>query len=452
MSRDGDLLERAERALEWVRKKAPGIGAEVYMARGRDRGVERKEGRVEALQESSEEGLGIRLLDGDRMAFAHGGGLGDEVLEEAFARAREQLRHLPADRERTLPRVRPASGDAELADSLVDPETFSLPLEGFAARLEAAERAALARDKRLTKALHSGYGESSASTAIVSTEGVRALESGTSASAGLSLCGEDAGGVQIGAASELARGAGALDFDRIGRDAAFRTAALLGAKKLPSRRRSVVLDPWVAGEFLEMLAGALSADAVQRGRSLFKGRVGEAVASPLVSFVDDPRMRGGLASALHDDEGVPTRRKAMIEGGVLKEFFHDAYTARREGRESNGCAGRAGFRGMPSPGPSNFFLAPGKTGRDELLRGTADGILVLEIMGMHTADAVSGEFSVGVSGVAVQGGELAHAVRGAMISANILDVLNGVDAVADDLRFYGSIASPTFRVCGLTVA
>lgn len=447
-----DLAALADEALAWIVRRAPGLEAELYLSRSRDRGIELKEGRVDAVQESSEEGIGLRLLDGPRMGFASAGGLGLDALPELLGRARDQIRFLPHDEARVLPEAERESGDRRLAESVWDDGLFRKPLEDLLPAVADLEARALAADPRVAKVVHSGYGEGQSTVAIVSTAGVRACESGTSVSVGLSLAAKDGAQVQVGSASSCARRACELDWGALARDAAFRTTALVGARKLPSKRRAVLFDPWVAGELLEMLAGALSADAVQRGRSLLKGRLGERVAAPCVSFRDDPRLPGGLSSSLFDDEGVPTRTKAMVDGGVLKDFFHDAYTARREGSRSNGCAGRGGYKGMPGPGPSNFFLVPGESAREALIAGTQDGILVLEIMGMHTADPVSGEFSVGVSGVAVQGGELGHGIRGAMISANLLDLLARVDGVASDLRFYGSIASPTFRVAGLTVA
>ena len=137
---------------------------------------------------------------------------------------------------------------------------------------------------------------------------------------------------------------------------------------------------------------------------------------------------------------------------MLRDYFYDSYTAHKEGRSSNGCAGRNGYRSLPQAGSSNFFMEPGKTSREALIADTKDGVLVFEVMGMHMADPVSGDMSVGVSGIAIQNGELTHSVRGAMLSGNILQMLEGVDAVADDLRFYGSTASPTFRVADMTVA
>jgi PmbA protein len=360
---------------------------------------------------------------------------------------------MPADPARVLPAAVPASpGPAGLAETLEDPEAFQSSLEDLAPRLDAAAAAARRAHKGVKTVLHAGYSESFSEVAVVSSAGVRAYERGSSAGVGFSMAASAGGEVQVGSGSRAARRASELDWDAAARDAAFRAAVLLGAKKLPGKERDVLFDPWVAGDVLDLLAGPMSAEAVQRGRSLFKGRLGKRVASKQVTLVDDPHRRGGLGSAFFDDEGLPTRRKVMVERGLLREFYYDAYTAARDKTASNASASRGGYRGLPGPSPTNLILEPGKLSRADLIKGTKDGILVFEIMGMHTADPVSGELSVGVSGVAVRRGEVTHGIKGAMLSTNVMALFGAVDAVADDLVSYGSLSAPTFRAAGLQVS
>ncbi|MBI5243539.1 MAG: TldD/PmbA family protein [Elusimicrobia bacterium] len=453
-----ELSELAERAVGWLRDiaagsaDAPGRGAEVYLYRGESRGLDLRSGRVETRQQSSEAGMGLRIFEGGRMGFASAGGLEEDVLPRLYALVRAQMAYLPPDEHRVLPAAAQAPADPGLAATLYDPSLFSAPMSGWVPRLLELQERVKRADPRVQKVLQIDYGEGRAEMAIASTSGLRICERGTSCGVAVAVVGEQNGEIQIGSASRSARFERDVDFDRAAEEAVFRTVSLLGARKLPSRRRTILFDPWVAGEILDLIAGALSAEAVQRGKSLFAGKIGRTVASPLVSFTDDPRRPGGLASSLYDDEGVPTARKAMVERGVLKDYFYDSYTALKEGRPSNGCAGRSGYKGLPGPGCSNFYLEPGPMSREELIGSTKDGILAFEFLGMHTADAISGEFSIGVSGVAVEGGRLSQGIKNAMISGNILDLLSRVDAVASDLTFYGSVASPTFRVPDVVTA
>lgn len=453
MSETEELKSLAGAALDWIRAQGePGLEAELYLARGEERGVELRDGALDGIQQSSADGVGLRLLRDGRMAFASAGGLSLEAIQQLYKRALPQLPYLQPDAAKGFAAQVSGGDDETLAASLWDETLFREEWAAILPRLEAMQKAALAQDKRIQSVLRVDYGESRSEVVIAGTRGLLRYERGGSASVGLSALCEEDGELQVGSSFQAARRKADLDFARVAREGAQRTVVLLGSRKLPSARRDVVFDPWVSGELLELISGLLCADQVQRGKSLLAGKLGQKVGSQLLTFIDDPRLPGGSGSSLYDDEGLPTSRKAVVEAGVVKEYFYDVYTANKEGRSSNGCAGRGSFKGLPGPGCSNFFLAKGSISRDKLLSGTKDGILVLDVMGMHMADPISGEFSVGVSGLSIKDGKLGHAVKSAMVSGNLLELLERVDAVADDLTFYGALGAPTFRVRDMTVA
>jgi PmbA protein len=446
------LAELAVELLDWMRRQDAGIQAELYLARGEERGVEMREGRLDDIHHGSCEGAGLRILAGGRMGFGSAGGLSPEAIQRLYRRVREQMVHLQPDPCKDFPTPLPACGDAALEQSLWDEGLFQEPLEKFVERLRAAESEALAFDRRLSVMLRSGYGESRGEAVIANTRGILAGGRSTSVSIGFSALAREGGEVQVGSSFQGACKAAELDFSRTTRQAAQRTVGLLGGRKLAGGRRAVIFDPWVAGDVLGLVARLLCADEVHKGRSLLAGALGRRVGSNLATFQDDPRRIGGLGSSLNDDEGCPTCAKTMIAEGVLKDYFYDTYTARKDSRAGNASSGRDSYKGPPGPGASNFYLAPGTLSREKLIADTRDGLLVFEIMGMHMADPVSGEFSVGVSGFAVEGGEIGPPVKKAMISGNLLDLLAHIDAVANDLTFYGAAGSPTFRVADMNVA
>lgn len=451
------LQELAARSLEWIREQGRGVEAELYLSRDHERSVELREGRLDGIQESSSEGAGLRVLSGGRVGFASAGGLGLEAVQRLFKNVLFQLDHLEPDPHKTfaapvVSTTGAGAGDAALEAGLWDESLFGETWDKIIPRLKEMEPAALGADKRLQSVLRLGYGESRGEVVIASTKGVSTFERGGAASVGLSVLSREDGEVQVGSAFQSARRKERLDFLKTAREAGWRSAALLGGRKLPGGRRSVILDPWVAGEFLDLIVGLLCADQVQRGKSLLAGKLGRKIASESVTFIDDPRRPEGLASSLYDDEGLPTRAKTMIEKGVVRDYFYDTCTASRESRATNASAGRDSYTGLPSPGSSNFYLAPGAVTREKLLSDTKDGVLVLDVMGMHMVDPISGELSVGISGLAVQDGRITHAVKGAMLSGNLIELLERVDAVADDLTFYGSMGAPTFRIADMTVA
>ncbi len=448
---NAELEPLAREAVAWMKAQSAETQAEVYLSRGEDRGLSRREGQRDGVDASETSGAGVRVARDGRVGFAAAGGADLAALKELYARAVEQLPFSGADPRRVLPGPQPSSVDAALAATLWDDSLFSAPWERVEKSLAEAEAAALAVPK-VARVMRVDYAESRGAVVVAGTSGLFASERGGSASVSLVVAAESGAELQIGESDRGERRADALDFVAAGRDAGLRAAVMLGARRAKGGRRAVLFEPWVAGEFLELLAQLLSADEAQGGRSLLAGKTGKSVASSLVTLRDDPRRPGGLGSALYDDEGLPTRDKAMIEAGVLREFFHDSATAAREGSRSNGCAYRESYTGLPGPGASNLYLAPGKITREALIAETASGLLVGEVLGMHMVDPVSGAFSVGVSGLQIEKGVVTKPVKGAMISGNLLDLLSRVDGVASDLTFSGSLGAPTFRVASLDIA
>ncbi len=449
MSAALELLARD--AVAWMKAQSSATQAELYLSRGEERAVSRREGERDGVEASESAGAGVRVVRDGRVGFAAAGGADLNAVKELYARAMEQLPHAEPDSRRVLAGPQAFAGDDSLAATLWDEALFTAPWDKVENRLKETEAAAKAQPQ-VARIMRVEYAESRGTVIVAGTSGLFARERGGSASVSLVVAAEGGPEVQLGEGYRCERMASALDFAAAGREAGLRASSLLGARRAKGGKRSVLFEPWVAGEFLELLAELLSADEVQCGRSLLAGRLGKVVASPLVTLRDDPRRPGGLGSCRFDDEGLPTRDKAMIEAGVLREFFHDSFTAAREGARSNGCAYRGSYASLPHPGASNLYLAPGKVTREDLIADTKSGLLVAEVLGMHMVDPVSGAFSVGVSGLSIEKGRVAGPVKGAMLSGNLLDLLSRVDGVASDLTFQGSLGSPTFRVSSLDVA
>jgi PmbA protein len=242
-----------------------------------------------------------------------------------------------------------------------------------------------------------------------------------------------------------------LDPGAVLADARARLLSSFGAEPLPSGRWPVILSPRVGVDFVGLTGEAVLGDAVFLGRSILHGRLGRRVGSPLVSLWDDGRRPGGVASRRWDAEGAPTRRTGVVRNGVLRAFLYDGLSARRAGARSTGNAVRTGRSAPPAPGITNFFLAPGRLSRRALYAGTPRAFVVWDVIGMHTADAASGDFSVGASGALWEKGRIRRAVRGVTLAGNLLDLWAGVDAVADDLTWPGAVGAPTFRVKELSL-
>lgn len=317
----------------------------------------------------------------------------------------------------------------------------------------AMEKAALAADPRIKNVMSSSYGDGSHEITLVNSLGLHRSYKANYCSASLFLIAQDGASTQTGFAYDLGRSIESFDAEALAGEAAAMATSLLGAKPVASQQVPVVLHRFVGAQILGVLTSPLTAEAVQRGRSLFAGKMGGRVASELVDLVDDGILAGGMASAPFDGEGVPTARKELISSGILKAFMHNTYSARKEGSASTGNAARGSFRATPEVSPSNFYLAPGKIPADDVIRGVCDGFYVMELSGLGTggANPISGELSVGATGRWIRNGELAEPVREVTIAGNLIKILRDVDAVANDLKFLGATGSPTFRVAAMSV-
>lgn len=442
-----ELLKAGRRIFGALRMPA-GWEAELYLERDRFREVGWAEKAPDDTASGWSEGMALRVLRGGRQGFAFANEISEDSLRRLWRQAAASAEVLSADRHRTL---YAPQGRRAVSHEPANAGLFAKSVKQHQSRLAALEKKLLGSDKRLKKVLNMAVREQTGETAVLNSRGVAAAHAAGSVSFSLEILGRSKGETQAAWDFSETRSWKDLDVDGVARRTAGQLLASFGAGPLPSGSWPVIFSPRVGVEFLDLLSDALCADAVQRGKSFFAGKVGRAVASPHVTLVDDGRLPGGLASAPHDDEGCPTRTTLLVEKGRLREFLYDSYAARKEGRSSTGNAGRPGISGPPGPDASNFYMKPGKTTAAALLKETGRAFIVQDVMGMHTADPVSGDFSVGASGYLLEKGRVAKAVKGVTLAGNLLDLLKKVDGVADDLTWYGSTGAPTFRVAGLSI-
>ncbi|NNE73511.1 MAG: TldD/PmbA family protein, partial [Acidimicrobiales bacterium] len=215
----------------------------------------------------------------------------------------------------------------------------------------------------------------------------------------------------------------------------------------------VVLDPFVTAQFLGIIGATMSGEMVLKGRSLFADRLGEAVASPLITLVDDPTNPQAFTATESDGEGLATRRNVLIEDGVLSKFVHNTYTARRMGTASTGSAVR-GYSSTPGVGCMALALHPGTQSQAELVAGIDDGLLVQGVAGLHSGvNPVSGDFSTGAEGLRIRNGVTAEPVREVTIASTLQRMLQDVQAVGADLEWLPmSAAGVSLVVADLTMS
>lgn len=440
-----ELLKVGRWAIEQARSQ--GVEAEAFLLHSEDLTIEVRDGQVDTLKQAEEIGIGVRVFQGNRMGFSFTTALNQPAIREAIERAVAGARYTADDEYNGLPEA--VEGYPEMATYDEDMEKTELETKVEMARQVEAE--ARRYDKRIKVVESSGYEESRYSLAVVNSRGTEAFQRGAYCGLYISLMAEENEQVQTGFAVEARRHIKDLDPARVGTEGAHNAIRLLGAKSAPSRPLPCVLEPYVMTSFLRVLSNSLSADSVQKGKSMFKGKLGQTVASSQVTLVDDGTYERGIASFPFDGEGWPSQRTVLIEQGELKGFLYDSYTARKDRTTSTGNGMRGSFRDLPSVGNTNFYMLPGTVAPERLWDDIERGLYVTEVMGMHTANPISGDFSLGATGIMIEKGKLTYPVRGVTVAGNLFDFLRDIEGIGSNLRFYGATGSPTVRVKSLSI-
>ncbi len=437
-------LDRLEAELR--RTKAPDW--ELFASEVRSLCVQSKGAAVEALERADSRAVAVRVLIEGRLGFAYSTDTSEGALARLAAQAVAAAREASPDEHNGFA---PRPEGLPETPGLFDPELAALPQEAKVERALALERAALAGDPRLKKVRRAAFREAEAQVAIRNSRGVDVSRRSSLVSASVAVMAQDEGGSDMGWDWDFSRSFAGLDVELVGRRAARRALSRLGGRAVATCACPALLDNHVAASLLEVVAASLLAENVQKGKSLFAGRVGRQVASPLLNLLDDGLLPGGMETSPFDDEGVPRQRTLLLERGTLLGFLYDQYSANRQGRSSTGNASRTGSLAPPTPQVSNLYLEPGPHPCEELLARMGRGIVITEVLGMHTANPVSGDFSVGAAGQWVEGGTVQHPVKGIAISGNVLELLSRVVEVGSDLRFWGHVGAPSLLIERLDV-
>ncbi len=290
--------------------------------------------------------------------------------------------------------------------------------------------------------------------ALVTTTGISSYRRRTNAFLSVDAIVGEGADTQTGAGFSVGRGPGDLIPDEAMDDAVLRATRMLGAQKARSTHCTVVFDPRVVSTLLGVIASALSGEALVKGRSFFAGRLGEPVAAPGLTLVDDPTDVRAYGAATHDGEGLACRRNVLISDGILRMFVFDTVSARRAGMASTGSAVRGGFAGTPSAGCRALVLTPGALGQDEILAAVGEGLYVQSVTGVHSGvNPVSGDFSVGAEGLLIEGGSLGQPVREVTVASTLQRMLQSVVEIGADLRWLpGAAAGQTLAIADMALS
>lgn len=449
-----ELRDLAQLTVE-LAKQAGADDAEVLVRDGSELTAKVRLGEPELVQEAGSRALGLRILRGGKRAVTYTSDLRREALQALCAETVTLADHAePDDFARPPDPSLLATSIPEL--DLYDPRVAEVDAAWALKQAIAGEAAARKHDPRVTNSEGATWSRVLGATAFATSGGFVGGYRGSYASLVVEpLCDDTTdpstpkkrNGYWWTASRFLAELEAA---EAVGVEAARRTVATLGSRKVATQDCPIVFDPEVARSIVGTVFSVANGSSFWRKSSYLVGKEGELVASPLVTIIDDPLIPRAPGSRPFDGDGLPTRKNPVISQGVLGSVLCDVYSARKLGRQSTGSAGR-GIGGNPGPTTSNLIMQAGTMKRDELLRSTGRGLYVTQLMGFGF-NPVTGDFSRGAQGFWIEGGELTFPVSEVTIAANFDDILKRIDAVADDLVLRSSTAAPTFRVSHMTLA
>ena len=435
--------------------------AELYAEEANRSSLSMINGKVETALGGLDYGAGVRLFFGNQSIY----GFTNDMTEEALIRiAREGAAAKRGDR------IYQPRGWREMAKRCINPIGIlpeSIAKTAKAEQLRKASAAAQEYHSLITQT-RSGYLEVSKHILVANSEGVWGEEDRVRTRFTIEAVASSASEKQSGhlgpGGSEGFELFDRIDVENCAREAARVAVTMLGAKPCPAGKMPVVIDNGFGGViFHEACGHGLEATAVARNASVFAGKMGQLIASPLVTAIDDGTIPNGWGSAEMDDEGTPTARNILIENGVLRSYLVDRLNGRRMGAAITGSARRQDYRYAPTSRMTNTFIANGKSTPEEIIANTEYGLYAKQ-MGGGSVDPATGAFNFAVlEGYLIRNGKIAEPVRGATLIGKGYEVLRDIDMVGNNLKraqgMCGSksgsiptdVGQPMLRVSSMTV-
>lgn len=425
--------------------------AEVYINTVRHLQIDVLDGKIESLDNVTEGGLSLRVIKDKKMGFAYTADFDEHSIEQTLNTALSNMKDSPHDPYFGFPEPRAQNSKI----SFNEKEIQAIKLSDKVAFAMEMEKVAFSSDKRIKRSEKISYQDSHSSVVIMNSKGVDLLYEKNVCGASARVIAEHGAEMEMGSWMRFATRFSDLDAAQIGSEAANRAVCLLGAGREKSGKAPVILSPFAGSMLIAAMVPALSADFVQKGKSLFCSALEKRVASKALNIMDSGIMQDGVASVPYDDEGTPTRETIVINDGFLRSYLHSNYTARKAKVSATANAFRGTYMQQPEITPTNLYVKPGQKSGEQLLRGVTRGFLVTNIMGAHTINPVSGDFSIGFSGFLIENGRTGAPVKEMTIAGNLLDLFMHIEDVGNDLLFFpsnGNIGSPSILISNLSVS
>ena len=430
----------------WVEEVLKGgYEYEVYLERKRKTTIESSDEKLENLIRSQEIGIGIRVFKDKSMGFAYTTDLEESSVKECARIAMQVCQLTPKDEGFVLGSCQ---NFGEL-QTYYDEKGINTPLEDKIALVIDLEKRAKALDSRVKGVRKVSIKGLDLEVFCFNSCGLSYNYKGTWYTSMMAVLAEEGVDQSISYDFVGARSLSDLPLQSMVEEVVFKATATLNPSPFETRKMPVVLYKDASAMILEAFSPIFLGDSLVKSRTFLKGMKGSKVFSEKLTIIDDGTLRGGFMSLPVDVEGHATQRNLVVENGVFKGFLHSTYTAIKSGERPTGNSVRESFRSLPTSGITNLYIKPGDISLEDMLQ--EEVFLITDLMGLHTVDPVSGDFSLGASGIIYEGGKKKKSVRGVIIGGNIKEVWNSVVGVGNDLRFYGNVGSPSLYIENITV-
>jgi PmbA protein len=410
--------------------------------------IDSKNQKTDSLSRSEDVGLAVRLIKDKRLGFSFTTSLENEAIHRAIESAFEIATFMPED---------PFNGFYSFGSAIYphvdnfDPTGIAAPMSRKIELARDLEALCKKTDPRVTTVRSASVSENISKIHLVDSNGEHIEHQSTLYSASITCKAEEGGDSQMGGDFGFSNFLDSLDINKVGRQAAQWATELLQAKGAPTMQCPAIFRNSVVADLIDFLSASFSAEQIDKGKSMLADKRGQMVFSERVHLIDDGLMPGGLATSPFDGEGVPCRKTILVDGGFVAGRLSDCYYGRKFSTEPTGSSGR-GIKGPPSIGFSNLYLQAGRKTAEQLQDGISKGILITDLMGVHTANPITGDFSLGASGILIENGKLTRPVKGFAVAGNVLEVFRRITDIGQDLRFFGNVGAPSICVSEISIS
>lgn len=438
---------------EFIIKEARNRGADqvdVMIVNSTNVNITVRLGEIEELQQSNPKSLGIRVFKNQRKALTYTSDFREESLQKLVKKSLAMVKVTSPDEYNGLPE-KELLGSADVQLPQYDPELAKISPDRKIGMLKKMEKIGMDRDPLITNSDGAGWHDSQSQLILANSEGFYGTADFSAVNMSLSLLAEKEGVKQTDYWYSASRFYNRLDsIEKIANTAADRTLRKLGGRKPKTQQVPVVFDPVVGQDFLNIIARTVIGDSIYNKNSFLVDKLGESIAVPEMTIIDDSLLKYGLGSRIFDHEGLPGRKNTVIDNGTLKTYLCDCYSARKLGFKPTGSATR-GVSSNPGSGTTNFYMQKGKYPRNEIIASVKNGLYLTSVdwVGINY---VTGDYSRGATGIWIENGKLTYPVQEFTVAGNLLEMLQNITMIGDDLEFRDSVAAPTFKIKTMTIS